>query len=480
MKDIAVNTIKPVVLSGGSGSRLWPLSRAKYPKQFLPLYGGKSLFVQTLERVSTRYGFADPMVIANEEHRFIVNEQAKEAGIDVPRVILEPVGRNTAPAVAIAALLAYESDPKTLLLFLPSDHVITDTPGFHKSIECAAHVADQGYLCCFGMQPTRPETGYGYIASGAKVEGREGAFLVRDFKEKPNAETAEHYVQDGGYSWNSGLFMFRADMVIAEFEIHAPEILTACRTALAHMTKDMNFERLDKTGFQAVPADSIDYALMEKTKKAAVIPSQFGWSDVGSYATLASAHQADAAHNVGIGDVMFEDSEGCYVHADHKLVAALGLKDMVVVSTDDAVLVAPKSRDQDVKKIVEQIKSENRPEAELHSTVYRPWGNYSTLVIGDRYQVKEIVVYPGKRLSLQYHHKRAEHWVIVSGEAVVTCGDDVKTMGVDQSIYIPMKAKHRLENKTDQNLRLIEVQTGSYLGEDDIVRLDDDFGRIKP
>jgi len=473
-----VNKIKPVILSGGSGSRLWPLSRSKYPKQFLPLLGSKSLFAQTLERVGADYGFDAPLVVANEHHRFIVNEQAEKVGVSAPQVLLEPLGRNTAPAIAAAALLAAKDDPEALLLFLPSDHVIMDTPGFHKAVKKAAEAAAAGYLCCFGMTPNRPETGYGYIAAGAALKGVDGAFHIDAFKEKPDAETAQGYLDAGTYSWNSGMFLFRADVILGEFKRHQADMLAATEKALSGAREDLNFLRMEEADFAAVPAESIDYAIMEPTDKAAVVPAEFGWSDVGSFTALADVQEKDAAGNVAHGDVMMADTSNSFIHqGDGMLVATLGVKDLIVVTSDDAVLVADKSRDQDVKKIVDRLKAAGRAEAHFHSIVYRPWGNYKTLAMGDRYQVKEIEVYPGKRLSLQKHHHRAEHWVIVEGTAIVTRDDETHQLSENQSIYLPLGAVHRLENPGKIPLRLIEVQSGSYLGEDDIVRLEDDFHR---
>lgn len=469
--------IKPVVLSGGAGSRLWPLSRAKYPKQFLPLLGDKSLFVQTLERVGTNYGFDSALIVANEHHRFIVNEQATKAGIELDALILEPVGRNTAPAFAVAALRAAESNPDSLLLFLPSDHVILDTPGFHKAVAVAAEAAAAGKLCCFGMTPTRPETGYGYIAAGDVLEDIEGAFSINGFREKPDQETAKKYLADGGYSWNSGMFLMKASVLLDEFETLQPKMLTACKDALASVEEDLNFLRMQENVFAAVPANSIDYAIMEDTEKAAVVPAEFGWSDVGSFSSLADVQTADNAGNVTLGDVILEDAQNCFVSSENKLVSLVGVDNLIVVATDDAVLVAPKEKDQDIKKIVERLKKEKRIEADFHTTVYRPWGNYRGVAEGNRYQVKEIEVYPGKRLSLQKHHHRAEHWVIVEGSAVVTRDDEELLLSENESVYLPLGAVHRLANPGKINLKLIEVQSGSYLGEDDIVRLEDDFNR---
>ncbi len=471
--------IKPVVLSGGSGSRLWPLSRAKYPKQFLPMLGSKSLFTQTLERVGVNYGFERAMVVANEHHRFIVNEQADKAGIELDDLILEPVGRNTAPAFAIATLTAAKVDPEQLLLFLPSDHVILDMPGFHKTVAAAADAAAAGSLCCFGMTPTRPDTGYGYIAAGEPLNGVNGAFHIDGFREKPDRETAQSYLSSGNYSWNSGMFLIKASVVLEEFERLQPEMLIACRTAMETVSQDLNFLRIDEAAFSLVPADSVDYAIMEKTDKAAVVPAEFGWSDVGSFSALADVQAADKNGNVVHGDAMLEDSKNCFIHSDDKLVALVGVEDLIVVSTDDAVMVTPKNRDQEIKQIVDRLKREGRIEADFHTTVYRPWGNYCGIGEGERYQVKEITVYPGKRLSLQKHHHRAEHWVIVEGSAVVTRDDEEILLSENESVYLPLGAVHRLMNPGRIDLKLIEVQSGSYLGEDDIVRIEDDFNREK-
>lgn len=471
--------IKPVILSGGAGSRLWPLSRSKYPKQFLPILGDKSLFVQTLERVSPAYGFAPAMVVANEHHRFIVNEQTGKAGATLDALLLEPVGRNTAPAFAVAALKAAEADPDQLLLFLPSDHVILDTPGFHKAVAVAAEAAGAGNLCCFGMTPTRPDTGYGYIAAGEAIKGIAGAFQIEGFREKPDEATAAEYLASGDYSWNSGMFLMKASVLLSEFEALQPTMLAYCRDALASVEADLNFLRMDEQVFSRVPANSVDYAIMEKTSRSAVVPAEFGWSDVGSFSSLADVQTPDAAGNVTIGDVILEDAKNCFVSSENKLVTLLGVDDLVVVSTDDAVLVAPKSRDQDIKRIVNRLQDGDRIEAEFHTTVYRPWGNYRGVAEGDRYQVKEIEVYPGKRLSLQKHHHRAEHWVIVEGSAVVTRDDEELLLSENESVYLPLGAVHRLTNPGKINLKLIEVQSGSYLGEDDIVRIEDDFNREK-
>lgn len=443
------------------------------------MLGEKSLFTQTLERVGGSYGFSPAIIVANEHHRFIVNEQATQADAAIDALILEPVGRNTAPAFAVAALAAAVNDPEQLLLFLPSDHVILDMPGFHKAVAVAAEAADAGSLCCFGMTPTRPDTGYGYIAAGAPLDGITGAFTIDGFREKPDAETAAGYLAQGTYSWNSGMFLMKASALLAEFERLQPDMLVACRAALASVEKDLNFLRMDEAIFAKVPANSVDYAIMEKTNMAAVVPAEFGWSDVGSFSALADVQTPDVDGNVTVGDTILKDSKNCFVSSDGKLVALLGVEDMIVISTDDAVLVAPKNRDQDIKKIVDTLKATDRIEADFHTTVYRPWGNYRGVAEGKRFQVKEIVVYPGKRLSLQKHHHRAEHWVIVEGSAIVTRDDEELLLSENESVYLPLGAVHRLTNPGKINLTLIEVQSGSYLGEDDIVRLEDDFNREK-
>ncbi|GHF18586.1 xanthan biosynthesis protein XanB [Kordiimonas sediminis] len=417
------------------------------------------------------------MVVANEAHRFIVNRQAEENAVELGDFFLEPIGRNTAPAILIAAMRAYASNPKALLLFLPSDHVILDTPGFHKAVQKAAEVAANGRLCCFGITPSRAETGYGYILAGDALAAGKGAYTVQAFKEKPDAETAEAYLKAGTYTWNSGMFLFRADVLMHEMKRFAPAMVAACEKVLAATVKDLNFERFSEDLFKAVPADSIDYALLEKTDLAAVVPADIGWSDVGSFSSLWHHSEQDTEGNAHSGDAIFVDTKNTYVRSGGKLVATVGVEDLIIVATDDAVLVADKHSDQDVKKVVDVLKAQDRQEVQEHSTVYRPWGSYKSIAIGPRFQVKEIMVYPGKRLSLQMHHHRAEHWVIVEGEAVVTRDTEEFTLGEDESVYLPVGTKHRLENKGDVPLRLVEVQTGSYLGEDDIVRFEDDFNR---
>ncbi|WP_417450067.1 mannose-1-phosphate guanylyltransferase/mannose-6-phosphate isomerase [Kordiimonas sp.] len=471
------SNIYPVVLCGGSGSRLWPLSRAGRPKQFLPLAGEKSLFLQALERVHGRYGFEKPIVIANDEHRFLLSRQADDAGLELGKIILEPMGRNTAPAVITGALQAITQDKDANILVLSADHLILDTPAFHEAVERAKRAAEAGCLTCFGIHPTAAETGYGYIKPGGMLENADGCHRISSFREKPDAATAQAYLASQEYLWNSGMFMFSARTLIEQAETHEPEMLARCRDAFESMEEDLHFHRLPKDKFAVVPANSIDYALMEKTDRAAVVPCSIGWSDLGSFSALYDQGVQDGYGNVTEGDVTLLASSNCYVHTDTKLVAATDIKDLIIVATDDAVMVAPKGKDQNVKNIVETLKKSGRGEADLHTTVYRPWGFYSSLAINERFQVKELCVYPGKRLSLQSHQHRAEHWVVVEGHATVTRNDDVLTLSANESVFLPKGTRHRLENRTERLIRLVEVQTGSYFGEDDIIRYEDDFKR---
>jgi len=465
-----------VILSGGSGTRLWPLSREAYPKQFLPLVSDESLLAETVSRGLAVDKSARVMAITNEEHRFIVaaNLQAyakdRSAGI-----VLEPVGRNTAPAIALAALAAAESNPEELLLVMPSDHVVGKPQAFKAAVETGAAAAREGKLVTFGIVPESPHTGYGYIRSGADHGGYS---QVAAFVEKPDEATAQQYLTEGGYFWNSGMFLFRADRYLAELEKHRPDILEACQAAFSGREADLDFIRVSKEAFQACPDDSIDYAVMEKTEDAVVVPMDAGWSDVGSWSTLWEIQPRDANDNVCIGDVVLEDTSGCYFHSEGRLIASLGLKDHVVVETDDVVLVADRHRVQDVKKLVSQLKAADRPEARLHRKVHRPWGTYEGVAMGERFQVKRICVNPGASLSLQKHHHRAEHWIVVKGTAMVNRGDDELMLTEDQSTYIPLGVTHRLTNPGRIPLELIEVQTGSYLGEDDIVRFQDTYNRV--
>lgn len=468
--------IYPVILSGGSGSRLWPLSRKLRPKQLLSLIGPDTLLQQTVSRVSDRPGFAGPVVIANEEHRFIIAEQMREIGIVPKALLLEPVGRNTAPAVAIAALRLLEDESDALMVVMPSDHVVIDASAFQAAVERAAPAASAGYLVTFGVVPERVETGYGYIAPGDPLPECADARAVARFIEKPDAESAERYV-GAGYLWNSGIFMFAAASFIDELERLRPDMVASCRAALAGAKTDADFVRLDKSAFANCPADSIDYAVMEHTTRGAVVSVSMGWSDLGAWNALWEISDKDADGNVIRGDVVAEQTRNCYLRSEAGLVAAVGIENLVIVATDDAVMVAPLERAQEVKALVERLIREGRVEAEAASTVHRPWGSYTSLHQGDRVQVKHIVVKPGERLSLQMHHHRAEHWVVVQGTARVVCGDEQLMLSENQSVYIPLGSQHRLENPGKIPLHVIEVQSGSYLGEDDIVRFDDHYGR---
>lgn len=475
--------IVPVILSGGAGTRLWPLSRELYPKQLLPLASDKTMLQETLLRLDGLAGLAEPLVVCNEEHRFLVAEQLRAVDRKPQAIILEPVGRNTAPAIALAALQATADGADPLLLVLPADHVIRDAAELRRVITAGIRSADSGVLLTFGIVPTGPETGYGYIRTGkAFVQSPDSSpqpqvFEVLQFVEKPDRATAEKYLASGDYLWNSGMFLFRASTFLDELGRHAPQMLDACRLAWQGRGADLDFTRLDAEAFASCPADSIDYAVMERTTKAAVIPLDAGWSDVGSWSALWDVGAGCEAGNVRHGDVIDIDVENSYLYAGSRLLAAVGLKDTVVVELADAVLVAAKDRVQDVKRIVERLKATGRSEHLLHRRVNRPWGTYEGLDAGDGFLVKRITVNPGASLSLQRHRQRAEHWVIVRGTARIVCGDDILTRTANQSVYVPIGTVHRLENPGDTLLEIIEVQTGGYLGEDDIERLEDRYGR---
>jgi mannose-1-phosphate guanylyltransferase / mannose-6-phosphate isomerase len=464
----------PVILSGGSGTRLWPLSRGQYPKQFLPLIAKHTMVQDTLQRLDGLAGLQAPIAVCNEDHRFIMAEQLREIDAHPAAIILEPVGKNTAPAVAVAALTAASAED--VLLILPADHVIVDTVAFHKAVMQAKLMAEQGFLVTFGVVPTEPQTGYGYIKSGELIA--HSAMKVAEFVEKPDKATAVQYLQSGDYFWNSGMFAFTASSFLQELEKFHPTMLAACKKALAAAKADMDFVRLDKALFSACPADSVDYAVMEKTDKAVVIPLDAGWNDVGSWSALWDVTAKDASGNAICGDVFTVDSTNSFIYSENKLVTVIGVHDLVIVETSDAVMVASKDRVQDVKLIVDQLKKLGRSEAQTHRKVYRPWGHYDSVDSGDRHQTKRIVVKPGAKLSLQKHHHRAEHWVVVKGTALVSKAGEQMLITENESTYIPLGVVHSLENPGVIPLEIVEVQSGSYLGEDDIVRFTDQYGRV--
>jgi mannose-1-phosphate guanylyltransferase/mannose-6-phosphate isomerase len=469
--------LTPVILSGGAGTRLWPLSRELYPKQLLALTGTRTMLQQTALRLEG-LGAAAPVIVCNEAHRFLVAEQLRQLKLEPRAIVLEPAGRNTAPAIALAAHAALkgirdeEADP--VLLVLPADHVIKDVPAFQRAVRQALPAAAAGKLVTFGIVPTAPETGYGYIQRGAAS----GALhAIARFVEKPDAARAAEFLASGEYYWNSGMFMFGARRYLSELARLAPEIARVCAAAFAAARADLEFTRIAPEIFASCPSDSIDYAVMEKTADAVVVPLAAGWSDVGSWAALHDATEGDAHGNVTHGDVISEDSAGNYLYSESRLVSAVGLKDHVVVETKDAVLVAPRSRVQDVKKLVAQLKERGRYEHSLHREVFRPWGSYDSIEAGSRFQVKRLKIKPGAQLSLQLHHHRAEHWIVVAGTARITRGEEEFLLEENQSTYIPIGMKHRIENPGTIMLEIIEVQSGSYLGEDDIVRFEDRYGR---
>ncbi|MFV7770795.1 mannose-1-phosphate guanylyltransferase/mannose-6-phosphate isomerase [Shewanella marisflavi] len=466
----------PVIMAGGSGSRLWPLSRQQFPKQFLTLLGDYSMLQTTAQRLNG-IEHVPPMVICNEEHRFSVAEQFRANSIESSGILLEPVGRNTAPAIALAAMQALKNGGDPLLLVLAADHVIKDESAFCASVEQALPFAKADKLVTFGIVPTVPETGYGYIKRG-EAQGDNKGFGVAQFVEKPNLETAQDYLASGDYYWNSGMFLFKASTYLSELETHRPDIFSACEKAMAATQADVDFIRVNRAAFEACPDDSIDYAVMEKTNKAVVVPMDCGWSDVGSWSALWEVSDKDENGNAFRGDVINVDTRNTYVHASEKLVTVIGVDDVVVVETKDAILVARQSEVQRVKKIVEQLKAENRSEWQHHREVYRPWGKYDSIDNGERFQVKRITVKPGEKLSIQMHHHRAEHWIVVTGTAKVTNGNKELLLTENQSTYIPVGVIHALENPGKVPLELIEVQSGSYLGEDDIVRFEDRYGRV--
>lgn len=476
---MSICSIVPVILSGGSGTRLWPLSRKLYPKQFIPLDKSKSLFQSTVERTTGVNDVEDVLVVCNDEHRFMVAEQLRQSNVKKSDIILEPVGRNTAPAITIAAIHVLNKNPDAQLLVLPADHIVADLDEFHSAVTSARQVAND-MLVTFGVVPSRAETGFGYIKLGkknsAKVNDRP-VYHVDEFVEKPDRNTAEDYLASGNYLWNSGMFLFRADVYLDEIKTLQPGIFDACSQAYEKGKHDLDFIRLDELEFSKATDISVDYAVMEKTAKAAVIPLGSVWSDVGSWRTLWESSEKDSRDNTVCGDVVEKDCSGCYIRADHRLVTVVGAKDQVIVETADAVLVVPHDRVQEVKDVVGKLRQRERSEVDVHPRVHRPWGTYETVDVGDQFQVKRITVYPGQELSLQMHHHRAEHWVVVKGTAKVTRGDDEFLLGVNESTYIPIGTRHRLSNPGTAPLELIEVQSGTYLGEDDITRFDDIYGR---
>lgn len=469
--------LTPVLLCGGVGSRLWPVSRELHPKQFLPLVGELSMLQATLARTDD-LSASPPVVVCNEEHRFMVAEQLRQVDLRPGALLLEPQGRNTAPAVALAALRELARDPEALLLVLPADHLIRDVEAFTRAVVAALPLAREGRLVTFGVVPTHPETGYGYVRCGATLG--EDSFALDSFVEKPDLDTAQAYLESGNYLWNAGMFLFRAATYLEELSRERPEMVEQCRAAMDGAAVDMDFIRPDGEAFLACPSDSIDYAVMEHTRNGAVVALDCGWSDVGAWSSLWEVAERDDRGNATQGDVLLDNCRDSYFRSESRLVAATGVDNLVVVETPDAVLVADRERVQDVKNLVAQLKAAGRQEAVLHSRVYRPWGSYETLVCAERFQVKRIIVNPGQTLSLQMHHHRAEHWIVVHGTAEVTCEDRVFMLAEDESTYIPLGRKHRLANPGRIPLELIEVQSGSYLGEDDIVRFEDVYGREAP
>ncbi|MFC0384598.1 mannose-1-phosphate guanylyltransferase/mannose-6-phosphate isomerase [Muricoccus vinaceus] len=472
---MADDRVVPVILSGGVGTRLWPLSREGFPKQFWPLVGESTMLQETVSR-GTGPGFAPPMIICAEAHRFLVAEQLREAGVAGGRIVLEPAPRNSAPAIAAAAILAAEENPQALLWVMAADAAIKDVPALHAALAHAAAAARAGHIVTFGMRPTTPETGFGYIEVGSPLPGLDGASAIASFVEKPDAARAAEFLSGGRHLWNAGMFVARASTLVAELERLAPELVAAVRAAVDAAARDLDFVRLGPA-FAEAPSISIDYAVMERTAHAAVVPADIGWSDVGSWDALWHASPKDAAGNATHGPVSMVDARNCYVRSEGILTTVVGLEDVVVVATEDAVLALHRDRAQDVKKLVDQLRAQKRPEAGAHRRMYRPWGHYEGLIQGDRFQVKKILVRPGEKLSLQKHYHRAEHWVVVNGTAIVERDAERLLLRENESVYLPLGCVHRLENPGMIPLTLIEVQAGSYLGEDDIVRFEDTYGR---
>jgi len=469
--------IIPVILSGGSGTRLWPLSRKQCPKQYLPLVGDNTMLQETILRLSGLDNLVDPIIICNADHRFLVAEQCQQIDIKNPTILLEPVGRNTAPAIAAAALQSLKQIDDAVLLVLSADHVIQDVEAFHQAINIASNQAQAGKLAIFGVVPTDANTGYGYIKSSKA--NNDGAYKVKEFVEKPDLQTAQTYLGQGNYLWNSGMFMFKAATLINELITHSPEIVTPVNDAVNNAEQDLDFIRLDKQAFESSPSDSIDYALMEKSNNVVVVPLDAQWNDIGTWSALYDIGEKDSSGNVIQGDVFIEDTTNTYIQANHHMVATIGVQDLVIVDTPNATLITTKDKAQEVKQIVELLQEQDREEQSYHRKVYRPWGWYDSIEAGLHFQVKRLHINPGAKLSLQIHHKRAEHWVVVSGKATAIRGEEILTLAEGDSIYIPIGVMHSLENNTNEQLEIIEVQSGTYLGEDDIVRFEDMYGRVK-
>jgi len=467
--------VTPVILSGGSGTRLWPLSRKQHPKQYLSLAGDNTMLQETILRLNGLDNLADPIIVCNADHRFLVAEQCQQINIKNPTILLEPVGRNTAPAIAAAALQSLKQTDDVVLLVLSADHIIQDVEAFHQAINIVSQQAQEGKLATFGIVPTDANTGYGYIKSSKGTI--DGTYKVEEFVEKPDLETAQSYLEKGNYLWNSGMFMFKAAVLIKELTTHSPEIIVSVNNAVNNAEQDLDFIRLDKQAFESSPSDSIDYALMEKSDNVVVVPLDARWNDIGAWSALHDIGIKDTNGNVIKGDVITQDTTNTYINANHHIVATVGVDNLIVVDTPDATFIATQDKAQEVKSLVESLQANGRDEGAIHRKVYRPWGWYDSIESGKHFQVKRLHVNPGAKLSLQMHHKRAEHWVVVSGTATVVNGEGVLTLEEGDSTYIPIGVTHSLENKANKQLEVIEVQSGAYLGEDDIVRFKDIYGR---